>query len=553
MCEPGCDACVGSGTNSASTTCTLAADGYSIVEGIVIKCDPKCKSCLSYLFTVCTECYLGFVLRGGTCFPCSDANALTCSPLNVNYALTCKDGYTGGTYASSANSTGGVCQACASFCKTCLNNGPGQCDSNGCISGTVQIIGTTNCTKCFSGCVKCSTSDPNSCLDCGERRYLNGTACESCPTGCKTCTSNTTCQSCKVGFYLVSSTCTALPAFCVALTSNNVCSQCFAGYALNSASNACTADTACNSNSSCTACPLGFTLTAGQCNTCPAISNCLACDSTNTSACIKCNTGFYLDANKVCQTCSANCVRCDSDKFCTMASTGYYITLSDSNAYTGTVAQCYSTCATCVDHAEFCLSCIAQYTLQGTVCRQNFYIAITLTLGPSATSPIFSSTDSVNQQASNAIRSLHRFGDHFYKTVIPASFIRVASEPWDNTMQMQSLRGGSVIISMNVGAGSNTNTNTATTAMNNAIASSTGSGYSIVSSSVTANGGSSSSSSSANLGLILGLSIPLSILLILIILILVKTRCSDEDEYGTPDKDKENFYSEDRINEENRT
>jgi hypothetical protein len=39
---------------------------------------------------------------------------------------------------------------------------------------------------------------------------------------------------------------------------------------------------------------------------------------------------------------------------------------------------------------------------------------------------------------------------------------------------------------------------------------------------------------------------------ILIIIILVKTRCSDDDdEYGTPgDKDKEHFYSEDRIAED---
>jgi len=41
---------------------------------------------------------------------------------------------------------------------------------------------------------------------------------------------------------------------------------------------------------------------------------------------------------------------------------------------------------------------------------------------------------------------------------------------------------------------------------------------------------------------------------ILIIVILVKTRCSDDDDYGTPgDKDKENFYSEDRIGAEDRT
>ena len=339
-------------SGTTGTICILAASGYSIVRGVVTKCHPTCKSCVSFQSTICTSCYPGSVRRSGTCVACGDANALTCSSLNVNYALTCKDGFTAVTFSTSTAATGGVCQACASFCKNCLNSGPGNCDSNGCISGSVQITGTMNCTKCFQGCTSCSSSDPNVCTDCGNRRFLTTTStCESCPTGCQTCTSATMCQSCQAGFSLVNNLCTALPSFCVSLSSAGVCNKCFGGYALNSATNTCAADLTCNSGSTCTICPQGFTLAAGVCSACTLGTNCVACSSTSSSTCIKCSTGNYLDASNTCQACGANCAACDSASFCSRAATGYYITLSSSNTYTGTVAQCYSTCASCIDQA----------------------------------------------------------------------------------------------------------------------------------------------------------------------------------------------------------
>lgn len=183
-----------------------------------------------------------------------------------------------------------------------------------------------------------------------------------------------------------------------------------------------------------------------------------------------------------------------------------------SNADSGSIAQCYSTCATCEDQAQNCLSCISGYTLRGSICRQNFFLVINLVLGPGASNSIFATGDSNLQQASHLIRGLHRFGVHFY-SIIPNSFVRSRSEPWDNTIQMNSLAAGSVVVNTNVGAGTNTDSTTATNAMNSAIASSSGDGYSIVSSSVSSTGGSTSSGDDdVNLGLILGLSIPLGIL-----------------------------------------
>jgi len=304
LCEAGCQACVSSSSSTTGTICTLPENGYSILGGVVLKCHPNCLTCASYLISVCTSCYLGSVLRSGTCVSCSDPNALTCSPLNVAYSLTCKVGYTGGASSTSVVTTGGTCQACSAYCRSCFANGPGQCDANGCIKGTVQLTGTTNCTKCFNGCITCSAADPNNCLDCGNNKYLTTSSiCASCPTGCRTCTSASSCQSCTIGYFLVSSSCVALPAFCVSLDSSGNCNNCFGGYTLNTGSNTCSADLTCNSTSSCTVCPQGYTLSSGQCSACTLGTSCLACSSTSSTTCIKCATGSYLDASNVCQTC----------------------------------------------------------------------------------------------------------------------------------------------------------------------------------------------------------------------------------------------------------
>jgi len=183
-----------------------------------------------------------------------------------------------------------------------------------------------------------------------------------------------------------------------------------------------------------------------------------------------------------------------------------------------------------VNQAQFCLSCITGYSLVGTICRQNFYLAITLTLGPGATNSIFSSSSTANQQAFDTIKNLHRFGEHFYKSVIPSSFIRVLSEPWENTCQMNRVAAGSVAVNMNVGAGSNTNSDSAQASMSNAIASSNDEGYSVLSSSVSSVGGSGYYGGSSSIGLIIGLTIPLSILCTLYFNISNSNRCNNHKE-----------------------
>jgi proprotein convertase subtilisin/kexin type 5 len=137
----------------------------------------------------------------------------------------------------------------------------------------------------------------------------------------------------------------------VGLSSAGVCNKCFGGYTLNTASNTCDPSLTCNTGSTCTVCPRGYTLASGVCTACTLPANCVACSSTSSTTCIKCSTGFYLDASNVCQTCSTNCAACDSSTFCTTASAGYYVRLAADGSASGVVAQCYKLCATCVDSA----------------------------------------------------------------------------------------------------------------------------------------------------------------------------------------------------------
>ena len=283
-CQSGCRVCIASQANTEATICILAKQGRSLVGGQIRVCASSCKTCDGSSSSVCTSCYPGTTLSGGACVSCTDANALTCSSLNVSFSLTCRRGFTAVAFSGF---TTGLCNQCSLFCSSCNTAGPGNCDSNGCDVGAVQIQGTTNCSLCFSGCLVCSATDPTSCTSCGPKRYLSGTLCQKCNTGCKTCTINATnCQSCTAGFFLVGgSSCVAVPSNCASMNSTG-CTACIGGYLLDTNLNTCNPDISCNSNNTCFFCPLGFAhQTSFTCLACTLPSNCINCESTNTSLC----------------------------------------------------------------------------------------------------------------------------------------------------------------------------------------------------------------------------------------------------------------------------
>jgi hypothetical protein len=275
-CDPGCSICVFSTSNQIF--CIVASEGYSISEGIAIKCTSStCLTCVTGA-PACTSCFSGSVLIGGSCRPCTDPNATLCLSTNLNYSTSCASKYSA---ASSNTYAGGYCLPCAINCLKCDINGPGNCDYSQCIRGYVQITGTLNCTACFNSCPVCDPTNLNACLECGSNRYTDTSGpCKSCPVGCQACTSATVCTACQLGYGLVNSLCTInLPYPCASTNSDSTCSACFQGHALNGS--ACVLDLSCNNNSSCPACPRGYYLINGACSNCTLTTNCLSCNSKN--------------------------------------------------------------------------------------------------------------------------------------------------------------------------------------------------------------------------------------------------------------------------------
>ena len=119
---------------------------------------------------------------------------MSCSPRDLGFSLTCRSGFT--TVARGVD-VKGICHACAMYCRKCEIGGAGTCDSGGCELGSVQILGTNNCTLCLNGCSKCSSTDLSYCLECVLNRYLtNSSECKICDPTCKTCSSAFNCTTC---------------------------------------------------------------------------------------------------------------------------------------------------------------------------------------------------------------------------------------------------------------------------------------------------------------------------------------------------------------------
>lgn len=251
QCPWGCRVCITGAVTTYQTICTVPRPGYSIRGGRVVRCQSPCRTCQSYDRTRCTSCYRRYANVQGVCTRCNDSNALTCSSFDLSFSYTCRRGYVTG-YFSSSNATAGTCYACASYCRSCKNAGPGKCDKHGCFYGTVQITGTDNCTKCFRGCSRCSTNNPTECTSCRWRLYLDTTTkeCKPCNRVCRYCRNSADfCYSCIRGYQIVNNTCIQVPANCARLGSSGSCNTCFKGYALNGTF--CAPDVSCSANNTC--------------------------------------------------------------------------------------------------------------------------------------------------------------------------------------------------------------------------------------------------------------------------------------------------------------
>lgn len=108
--------------------------------------------------------------------------------------------------------------------------------------------------------------------------------------------------------------------------------------------------------------------TETQTTGCP--SNCGLCTKETTPVCLGCNNGFFLNNNKVCEACSADCLKCSSNTVCEECGGGNYLWNGGcvSTCPTGTGKKkdftcqfCKPNCLSCSKDAESCESCKQDY------------------------------------------------------------------------------------------------------------------------------------------------------------------------------------------------
>ncbi|CAD8198393.1 unnamed protein product [Paramecium octaurelia] len=257
--------------------------------------------------------------------------------------------------------------------------------------------------------------------DCVEGQYLSGSYCSSCSTGCKQCSSQTSCSSCFDGYMVYNETCQSCEPGCqkCQLYHNGLrilqvsgksrilsgalatqCTTCYAEYYQQGlVCLACTKPCLnCNNNSTdCTTCmnvnqilptcecqqSYFMDVTTYSCQQCSY--PCLKCTAQNT--CQSCKEGYFL-INSTCQICQLPCKTCEL-KSTKCLSCAYENLMVDSqsqcvcvNGYTqveGDCQQCQMPCVNCYGSADYCISCANQLQI-GTdgncVCQFGYFLQI---------------------------------------------------------------------------------------------------------------------------------------------------------------------------------
>ncbi len=338
--------------------CTNCGNGWSFDadSNICTPCGPNCLTCTSPNFVNCLSCIPGTYLTGTSCLPC-DYSCVTCS----GTATTCTICRPGLALA------GSICTgSCPRNCITCSNATTCTVCQNG------FILANGNCRGCASSCSSCNATNITQCTSCASGLSLFKSKCVPCPTNCLTCNNNS-CSVCIPGMTPNSAgvcvlSCQIPCATCVD-NQPTQCTSCYSGASLSNFT--CTFDYSCNNDNSCTDCGAGFgyVLASTNCIQCSSIDNCIQCNEGDTESCSLCMNGYYVDADKTCTQCAANCNLCLSGDVCTACASGY--TLASTQ---GQCIACASPCLTCQGSSSYCLSCVDGYNKKSWKCQPNKFV-----------------------------------------------------------------------------------------------------------------------------------------------------------------------------------
>ena len=322
---------------SVCVSCPSGSIGASNICYCENDCTPNCDICSSW--NTCDTCTVGFYKNcENKCAKCSENCA------------SCTDFFTCTTCSSTFYKSDGFCYAC-------------NVDGQDIMGANCNICTVKNCMECPAAagtCTKCKTGlylIGNTCDPCSVGKWINGNICVVCIENCLTCTDSNTCLRCSSGYYLIEGCC-------------ELCRE--------------DPDDACQNQ-------IGFrreldcdNKPKGVCSVCE-VANCRTC--TLEDICVECVEGYYIDINKVDEvasdlcipcstsanqlkvdgkycygsnTCTTNCVLCESANKCFTCADYYYRDIS------GNCVKCPATCLTCemvaITHVK-CVTCDTNYYL----------------------------------------------------------------------------------------------------------------------------------------------------------------------------------------------
>jgi len=386
ICPQFCDVC-----NNAST-CIKCATGYNYNLG---SCIIECPLDLLANGTTCSNCTMG-------CLVCNSTNCTYCAyPFSLQEGLCvsdCGENYRKEAILFYSTYAGFICIMCPNNCESCDNNNNcTMCSSTNdfidelghCISSCnaknyfispnyAGEISTVNyCKNCSSSCSSCSQNLMN-CTSCPSTQYLSKN------TNADLSISYSCVNECFVGYYITNGAngnlCLQCDQNCLNCSST-VCSTCASGYYLgpdNECVNQCPSYYLPNIDNICTSCNSNELIYPFSNGSFACVNNCTSSGVFN-----------YTDPNNqknFCQNCTYNCDQCLNGNGCINCSVGYTKNVStqqcDYFCFDGyyfkdnNCLPCETdmNCATCVNTAEQCTSCLDNYFLSflnsSSVCLQ---------------------------------------------------------------------------------------------------------------------------------------------------------------------------------------
>ena len=172
--------------------CEVCGERFYFHEFFKVCLEGSLLGCKVYASrTVCAECDEGYKNVKGVCQRCALTLCGTCEK-NIGVCESCRIGFSFNTVTPTTSTC--LLQCAVDNCKKCFDGSGSFCEV--CLEG-YRRTPSDSCEKCTQeGCKLCTTSASVCDGSCLSGYYILNGKCETCMTGCKTCSSTGTCLAC---------------------------------------------------------------------------------------------------------------------------------------------------------------------------------------------------------------------------------------------------------------------------------------------------------------------------------------------------------------------